>query len=326
MGRLSWTVAVLVLVGSCGGLVAGAAGAPPRTLGVALIAPQSAPALEARWAPLLAALSQATGHPVEAHLFPDYAGAVWSMRDDRSQIGWFGNKSAIEAVDFAGGEVFARRVELDGEEGYHSYLVVRQGGPLRTVAEVQHQASNLTLAMGNPNSTSGAVVPRHYLFGPLRMDPRSAFKRVVVGSHEDNWLAVAEGQVDLATVASVTFNRLCQDRPTVCARLSVLWRSPLIPSDPLVWRKTLPDELKAKIRGFFAAYGRPAPGKTAARLRREQAILRDVDAVAFAASDNGQLQAIRDIEAARQRLAQADKASPAFEVRLDALSTDAAAP
>lgn len=288
--------------------------ADQQSLGVALIAPESTPALDARWAPLLAALSQAIGIPVQAHFFPDYAGAVWSMRDNQSQIAWLGNKSAIEAVDFAAGEVFARKVDVDGEGGYHSYLLARKDSGLRSADDVKAQAARLTLSMGNPNSTSGAVVPGYYLFGRLDMDPRAAFKRVTTGSHEENWMAVEEGQVDVATTNNMVFKRLCRERPAACARLAVIWTSPLIPNDPLVWRTTLPDGLKLKITAFFAGYGRPARGKSKATLERERAVLRGVDTQAFVPSDNSQLQPIRVIQGARSRGSGSDADQP--EARL----------
>ena len=39
------------------------------------------------------------------------------MRFNKVQVAWFGNKSAMEAVDRASGEVFAQMVAADGSPG-----------------------------------------------------------------------------------------------------------------------------------------------------------------------------------------------------------------
>lgn len=323
MGRFLRAALAIAAVGafSCQSIVN--ARADERVLGVALIAPESTPALEARWAPLLSALSASIGVPIEVRFFPDYSGAVWSMRDDRSQIAWFGNKSAIEAVDFAEGEVFARKVDVDGEGGYYSFLIARKDSGLRNEDEIKAQASRWTLAIGNPNSTSGYVVPNHYLFARLGLDPRDDFKRVVTGSHEENWISVVEGRADLATTASVVFRRLCEQRPADCARLTIVWSSPLIPNDPLVWRKTLPETMKAKVAAFFNAYGRPAPNKSMQVLAQEKAVLRGVDTLAFQPSDNTQLRSIRDIQTGGRNRVERTPDPPTFEAKFISEPKDA---
>ncbi|MOA45149.1 ABC transporter, phosphonate, periplasmic substrate-binding protein [compost metagenome] len=77
--------------------------------------------------------------------------------------------------------------------------------------------------------------------------------------------------------------------------MRVLWKSPLIPADPLVVRSDLPADLKAKIRDFFLNYGK---GKDAAR---EMANLKALTYQGFRASDNLQLVPIRQIELAREK-------------------------
>jgi phosphonate transport system substrate-binding protein len=48
-------------------------------------------------------------------------------------IAWFGNKSAMEAVDRAGGEVFAQTVDNEGNPGYWSLLVTHKDSPVNTL-------------------------------------------------------------------------------------------------------------------------------------------------------------------------------------------------
>ncbi|SPX12725.1 phosphonate ABC transporter, substrate-binding protein [Escherichia coli] len=48
------------------------------------------------------------GVKVNAFFAPDYAGIIQGMRFNKVDIAWYGNLSAMEAVDRANGQVFAQ--------------------------------------------------------------------------------------------------------------------------------------------------------------------------------------------------------------------------
>ena len=121
------------------------------------------------------------------------------MRFNKVQVAWFGNKSAMEAVDRANGEVFAQMVNADGTQGYYSHLVVHKDSPIQSVNDVLKEGKNLAFGNGDPNSTSGFLVPGYYVFGKNKIDPKTFFKVVRNANHETNALAVANKQVDVAT-------------------------------------------------------------------------------------------------------------------------------
>src|SRR5699024_9387180 len=81
------------------------------------------------------------------------------------------------------------------------------------------------------------------------------FKNVVAANHESNALAVANRQVDVATCNNEAISRLEIAHPEKAAQIREIWRSPLIPSDPLVWRNSLPESTKKKIADFIFGYG-----------------------------------------------------------------------
>jgi ABC-type phosphate/phosphonate transport system, periplasmic component len=60
---------------------------------------------------------------------------------------------------------------------------------------------------------------------------------VLPSSHEANLLAVVNNKVDIATNNTEELDSLKKQHPDKFAQVRVLWTSPLIPSDPLVWRK-----------------------------------------------------------------------------------------
>ena len=177
------------------------------------------------------------------------------MRFDKVDLAWYGNKSAMEAVDRAGGEIFAQTVAANGAPGYWSLMIVNKESPYDSVDEVLDHAGELTFGNGDPNSTSGYLVPGYYVFAKNHVDPATAFKRTLNSNHETNALTVANGQVDVATFNTESMERLEITHPDKADQLKVIWKSPLIPSDPLVWRTDLPQETKDELRQFFLSYG-----------------------------------------------------------------------
>ncbi|MBF0480141.1 MAG: phosphate/phosphite/phosphonate ABC transporter substrate-binding protein [Desulfovibrionaceae bacterium] len=270
-------------------------------LGFGLLSVASAEAVTGYWRPLLDALGDRLGLKVEPRMYDDYAGVIWAMKSGEVQIAMLGNKSAIEAVDRAGGEVAFQAEDLGGQTQYFSHLIAGSGSQLSSVEDVFSKACELTFGDGDINSTSGHVIPGYYLFTTRGVDPREIFKRVVQNNHENNFLGVAEGRIDVATSNNVELERYLASHPNRSKEVKIIWTSPAIPSDPIVWRADLPGELKARIKDFLLDYGRPSPGKPPARLAKEKEILARMARAGFRESDNRQLAPIRIIELSRQR-------------------------
>jgi phosphonate transport system substrate-binding protein len=264
-----------------------------------VISTDSTAAIRQRYEPLSHDLEQALGMKVRFYFAADYAGMVQAMRFGKVQIARFGNKSAAEAVDRAGGEVAFRAVDEGGTMGYHSVLIVHRDSPLQSVDDVLREAPNLSFGAGDPNSTSGTVVPGYYVFAKHGIDPLKAFKRVAIANHETNALVVAGRQVDVATNNDVALERLSRAAPDKYALIRVIWTSPLIPNDPFVWRKDLPDALKQKIAAFLLAYGVDGPPE---RLAHERAVLDGLKWQRIIRSSNAQLTSTRQIELFTERL------------------------
>jgi len=294
--------------------------AQAQEINFGFISTEASANLKAAWQPVLDDMSKATGLKVNAFFATDYAGVIEAMRFNKVQVGWFGNKSGIEAVDRSNGEVFAKVVGKDGTEGYYSLLVVHKDSPLKTLEDVLAKREELSFGFGDPNSTSGTVIPGYYVFAKNKLDPMKAFKRTVRANHETNLLAVVNKQVDVATNNTENWHRFGQTHPEQIAQVREVWRSPLIPSDPIVWRKDLDEGIKAKVRGFLLSYGQKP---------EEQAVLQKLGYSAFRASSDAQLITIRQIELAKARtkveadesLSADDKAKKLKEIdeKLDAL-------
>lgn len=271
------------------------ASAELKEINFGIISTEASMNLKTMWDPFLADMEKATGLKINAFFASDYAGIVEGMRFNKVQVAWYGNKSAMEAVDRAEGEVFAQTVPADGMPGYYSHLIAHKDSPLNSLEDVLKNAGSLAFGNGDPNSTSGFLVPSYYVFALNKVDPKKIFKNVVNANHETNALSVANKQVDVATNNSENLARLKKTHPDKADLLKVVWTSPLIPSDPLVWRKDLPEATKAKIKNFIMTYG--TTGKES-----EVAILKELSWAPFKESTNDQLLPIRQLELFKSRM------------------------
>jgi phosphonate transport system substrate-binding protein len=274
-----------------------AAVAQTTELNFGIISTESQANLKQIWQPFLDAMSEETGLKVNAFFASDYAGVIEGMRFDKVDVAWFGNKSAMEAVDRANGEIFAQSVDVEGNPGYWSLLLANVDSPLASLDDVIKCDQSLDFGIGDPNSTSGFLVPTTFVFAKNGIDPKTCFKTVRNANHETNLMAVANKQVDVATNNTENLRRLQKTNPDAAAKVKVIWQSPLIPSDPIVWSTKLDQETKDKILSFFMAYGRIG---TPEEVEKARGILAALQWAPFKPSSDAQLYPIRIMEITKQ--------------------------
>jgi len=239
----------------------------PKELNFGIIATESSASLKEQWVPFLKDMEKTMGMKVNAFFAPDYAGVIEGMRFGKVHVAWLGNKSGMEAVDRAGGEVFVQTSKADGSQGYYSHIITNVANKnINSLDDILKCDKSLNFGIGDPNSTSGFLVPSYYVFAQNNADPKKCFKTVRNANHETNLMATANNQVDAAANNSEQIARTKLKNPKAAAKIKVIWTSPLIPSDPMVYRKDLSKELKSRIKGFFLSYGRYGDTQTAKKV------------------------------------------------------------
>jgi phosphonate transport system substrate-binding protein len=310
------------------GLIATAHAETPNELNFGVISTEASMNQKKNWEPFVEAMSKALGIKVKAFYASDYAGVIEAMRFNKVHIAWYGNKSGMEAVDRASGQVFAQIVAKDGNTGYYSHLIVRADSPYTKLEDVLKCDKSLNFGIGDPNSTSGFLVPTAYIFAARDVEPKSCFKTVRNASHQANAMAVANKQVDVATNNSEDLQRLEGTAPEARKQIRVIWTSPIIPLDPLVWRKDLDTSLKTKIYTFLLGYGRLGTDEEN-KVARE--ILANLIWAPFTPSSDRQLLPIRKLEANKSllkvqgddKLSDADKAQQVAALKAEIAKIEA---
>jgi phosphonate transport system substrate-binding protein len=278
----------------------------PETVNFSILSTESAQGLQTLWAPFIADMRKQTGLDVKPYFASNYTALVEAMRFNQTQLGWFSNFSGLAAVRRGGGEVFARTTDPSGVDGYFSVLIVNvKGGP--TLQKVLACGKTLNFGIGDVNSTSGTLAPMTYLFAPRGIRPQDCFRTVRAANHQANFAAVANGVLDVATNNS-TGLRINEERsPALRGKVKVIWTSPRLPEDPIIWRKDLDPAVKAKIRSFFLSYGVGSTPEAA----RQRAVLAKLSMGPFKPATDDHLLPVREMEAAQNLELARDARDPA---------------
>lgn len=276
--------------------------APVKTVNFSILATESSTSLQSFWAPIIADMEKQTGYKIKPFYGSNYTALIEAMRFKQTDLGWFSNQSGLEAVRRSGGEVFVRTFDPSGRDGYRSLIIVPAKSNL-TLDQVLKCDKSLNFGIGDAKSTSGTLAPMTYLFAPRGIKPTECFKTVRTANHQANLFAVARGVLDVATNNSTAVNLQKGRDPAINDAIRIIWTSPPLPEDPIVWRKDLDPQVKARLRKFFESYGQ-GTGPEAARQR---ALLSKVSIGGFKPADNNHLLPVREMEATEQYLVAKDE-------------------
>jgi phosphonate transport system substrate-binding protein len=292
-------------------------------LGVA-IAPSGAVENQAEaWTPFLADMQKAVGVRVTPFFGSGDTALVDAMQFKQTDVGWFDNATALQAVSRADAQVFARAARPDGSDVYRSVIIVRKGSGL-TLARLMACDRRLTFGLAEAGSAPGTQAPTAYLFAPRGVDPESCFKSVRAAPVEANLYAVAAGVLDAATSDTATMTRAVLSDPAggrrTLAAVETVWSSPAIGEYPIVWRKDLDAGVKARLSKFLFSYG-SGDGPEADRQRE---VLKALDLKGFVRTDDRHLFPVREMRATllllRAKAARDPAGIVAAQAELDAVA------
>ncbi|WGM41062.1 phosphate/phosphite/phosphonate ABC transporter substrate-binding protein [Caulobacter sp. NIBR1757] len=278
---------------ACGG---GAQEKPKNEITFSILSTEKSQNMETYWTPILADMEKSTGLKVKPFFSSSYSALIEAMRFKQTDLGWFSNQSGLEAVRRSNGEVFARTFDPSGVDGYTSVIIVPIDSPIKTLDDLLKCDKSLNFGMGDKKSTSGTLAPMTEVFIPRGVKPENCFKTVLTANHQSNLFAVANKRLDAATNNSTAI-RLNKDRQEGQAdKVRVIWESPVLPEDPIIWRKDLDPAVKEKVRQFFLTYGQ---GDTPAAAKQREN-MKKLSIGGFKPADATHLLFVRKMEAMEQ--------------------------
>ena len=229
-------------------LLAGAGAADAQVLKVGLIPSEDSRAMLAQSKDILDAVEKNLGFKVQGFVATDYNGVIEALRAKHLDIAYLGPFSYVLATTVTPVEAFViAETAKAGRTYYHSQIIALKSAGIKDLNDLKGR----NFAFVDPASTSGYAFP---LAGLLKagLEPKRDFKTVIfTGAHDANAVAVANGKVDAATIADRIFDAAVKKGLIKEEDVQVVWRSAPIPESPMVWRKDLPAEQKARIKAAF---------------------------------------------------------------------------
>jgi phosphonate transport system substrate-binding protein len=114
------------------------------------------------------------------------------------------------------------------EKTYQSYIIANPKANIRGIEDLKEK----TLALVDPNSTSGRLIPLYELKNKANFDLDKDIKIKYVGTHEDVLTKVLNGDFPAGAVKSTTYNRSLEKERLVIVRKC----ETQIPGGPIVVR------------------------------------------------------------------------------------------
>lgn len=186
-----------------------AAEAAPKELRFSVIPDFNKTTLAEEAARLAALLSKKLGMPVRYEPSNDYTAAVNALIANKLDFVWLGGKTTVDALDAGQGAVHVlatRDIDLAFKSYFIGNRAAVESGKLQKLAdltELKPIAKDVTFTFGDQNSTSGHLMPRHFLT-QAGISPETDFKAPagyqLSGGHGATLKAVASGSVDLGAL------------------------------------------------------------------------------------------------------------------------------
>ncbi len=246
----------------------------PDTLVISIIPTEESIQEFNSYKPLINYLSEKTGKKIEVYVPVSYSNMIDAMTQNWVNVAILGPYAYTIASALASEiQVFATVAKRSGYiqeagPGYRSVLITRKGSRFTSIASLQ----NGSVDMIDPVSTSGNLVPRAKFTQTIQRPIEAFFGKVIyTGGHDLAALAVYEGEVDAAFVATHRFENVIERGMVQKEYYNYLWFSEVIPQDPICYRDTLCSDLKRKIEETFLTFHtQPASSKFFSKINADR--------------------------------------------------------
>ncbi|MEQ6916153.1 putative selenate ABC transporter substrate-binding protein [Halomonas aquatica] len=167
---------------------------------------------------------------VEVEYVPvkSYGASVTAFRNDQVQLAWFGGLSGVQARRLVPGSVALAQGSEDAE--FKSYLIAHRSTGLERAETLPEAIQGMSLTFGSRTSTSGRLMPEHFLRQRFEEAPEELFSRVgFSGDHSRTIALVEAGTWDLGAVNFSVWETAVEDSRVDTDKVDVIWATPPYP-------------------------------------------------------------------------------------------------
>lgn len=210
------------------------------------------------WEPVFKWVAEQAGVDFTLTVANDWAGIATALANEQLDIAQMGPWGYVLAKAKGDAKVLAM-LTIKGRPHYKAIVTARRDLDLLYFPE---DAKGLSIQFLDVGSTSGWLVPTHYMRA-RRIEPKSYFGKYAEGaSAAAAQMAVINGQVDLCTGWDTHRNTMIKNGLIKLDANRIVWESQPLPNEPIAARRNLDPELGKRIAQALAAL----PRESAARM------------------------------------------------------------
>lgn len=185
--------------------------------------------LESRFAPVAAHLAATLGVAVEYVPMADYQGSVEAFKNGDVLLAWFGGLTGVQArAAVAGARAIAQGAV---DPTFRSYFIAGSGSGISPSATFPATLAGRSFTFGSESSTSGRLMPEHYIRTATGKSPEEFFgsPNHYSGSHDKTARLVEAGTFDAGALNYRTYDTMVVDGRLDPARCTIIWTTPDYP-------------------------------------------------------------------------------------------------
>ena len=205
---------------------------PPLKLGVGLFQPDREKN-DATYRPLAQYLSAKLNRPVELRTVDSWEGLAKSLANGETDLALMGPWGYVLANHQAGAQVIST-ILYDGKPEYFAIIITHPNSGIDKPADLKGR----TFAFGDKGSTSGYLIPLHYLM-THGITPEGYFSKVVHTSHQAIETQVNQGVLDAGADYNRNRTAMIEQGLIKPERSKIIWTSAPLPNDAFAVSKAL---------------------------------------------------------------------------------------
>jgi phosphonate transport system substrate-binding protein len=231
-----------------------AAAPAPAVIRVTGIPDENPTEMARQYAPMVTMLEQALGTRVEYVPVTDYGAAVQALAAGKVDFAWLGGFTHVQARNMTEVEPMVMR-DIDRE--FHSVFIAHADSGIDAPAALKGK----TFAFGSKSSTSGHLMPRHFLQTVHGIDPDKDFSSAPVysGAHDATVKMVESGQVQAGALNIQVWQRMVAEGNVDTDKVRVIWETPAYVDYVWTGRAAVPAELRDKFKLAFLTLDKNKP-------------------------------------------------------------------
>ena len=217
-----------------------------------------------KFTPLATYLGKKLGMKVEFTPVSDYPAAVEALVNKKVDLVWFGGFTHVQAQLRSGGKIvpIAQREE---DTKFQSVFIAKTDSGIKTLADLKGKQ----ISFGSQSSTSGHLMPRHFLM-QAQVNPEKDFKRIAYsGAHDATIASVVSGKVDAAALDITVWRKFVGENKVDTKAVDVFHTTPTFFNYNWSMHADTPAELRERVKKALLEIDPATPdGKEILQLNR----------------------------------------------------------